>query len=199
MHRRFNPHHRSRLDTEERRRQLPPEETLKALGLTTEDSLADIGCGIGYFTLAAARMLRPDAPIYALDISDTMLEALEERRRRLGVPPIRCLRTDGDTLPLEKEAVTFALMVNVLHEVEDPVGFLGEVERILRPGGRFALVEWRKMPMEEGPPLAHRVGEEEIAAWMKGRGFRLRHRTSFSQRYDAWVYEKERGIPDGET
>lgn len=198
MHRPFNPTHRSRLDTEERRRQLPPEETLKALGLTPEDSMADIGCGIGYFTLAAARMLRLDAPLYALDISDTMLEALEERRRRLGVRDIQGMRTDGRTLPLEEEAVTFALMVNVLHEVEDPIGFLREVERILKPGGKLALVEWRKAPMEEGPPLAHRVGEEEIAAWMRGRRFLLRHRTSFSQRYDAWVYEKMRRNRDEE-
>ncbi len=53
----FNPKDLQKLDNPERRRLLPPEETLERLGLRKNDIIADIGCGIGYFSFAASKIV----------------------------------------------------------------------------------------------------------------------------------------------
>lgn len=69
------------MDNPKRRELLPPEETLLRLGLKGADSIADIGCGIGYFTLSAARIVGSDGKVYGLNIR---MEMLEETAGRLA-------------------------------------------------------------------------------------------------------------------
>ena len=71
MHK-FDPSNKSKLDNEWRREVLPPFKVLESLGLENKYIIADIGCGIGYFTIPAAELTAPNK-VYALDISGDML------------------------------------------------------------------------------------------------------------------------------
>ncbi|EMA46825.1 S-adenosylmethionine-dependent methyltransferase 3 [Halococcus morrhuae DSM 1307] len=53
-----------------------PEQTLELLGIGPGTSLADVGCGDGFFTLLVARLI-DEAPVYAIDINEEILEAVE--------------------------------------------------------------------------------------------------------------------------
>jgi ubiquinone/menaquinone biosynthesis C-methylase UbiE len=52
----------------------------------------------------------------------------------------------------------------VLHEADDPAALLREAVRLLRPDGEVAVVESPKIEGTPGPPIEHRIGEDELAA-----------------------------------
>ncbi len=80
----FEPNNRSKLESEERKRLLSPHNTLLKLGYQPNDSMADIGCGIGLFTFQAAEIGGQNAKIYAIDISDIMLSEVNKRAQLAG-------------------------------------------------------------------------------------------------------------------
>jgi ubiquinone/menaquinone biosynthesis C-methylase UbiE len=170
MTHKFDPININRLDNEWRRQNIPPFPTLDKLGLSSTDIVADIGCGIGYFTIPAAGMVNSENKVYALDTSDQMLEEVKKRMSAANATNIIAIKTSEYDLKLLDESVTFALLVNVLHEIEDKVQFITEVRRILKPEGKIAIIEWEKENKEMGPPKDHRIGKDETASLLKSFG-----------------------------
>jgi len=170
MAHKFDPINIKSLDNEWRRQNIPPFPTLEKLGLTSTDIVADIGCGVGYFTIPAAGILESENKVYALDTSDQMLEEVKKRMSAANATNIIVIKTSEYDLKLPDESVTFALLVNVLHEIEDKTQFITEVRRILKPEGKIAIIEWEKENMEMGPPKEDRIGKVETAALLKSFG-----------------------------
>jgi ubiquinone/menaquinone biosynthesis C-methylase UbiE len=170
MTHKFDPVNINRLDNEWRRQNIPAISTLEKLGLSSTDTVADIGCGIGYFTIPAAGMVHSENMVYALDTSDQMLEEVKKRMSAADVSNIITIKTSEYDLMLPDKSVTFALLVNVLHEIEDKAQFITEVKRIIKAEGKIAVIEWEKENMEMGPPKDHRIGKDETAALLKSAG-----------------------------
>lgn len=189
MTHKFNPINKKKLDNEWRRENLPPLETLEKLGLKPTDVFADIGCGIGYFTIPAAGMIG-NQTAYALDTSPEMLEEVGKRGSDAGVSNIVSTQTGEYNLKLPDESVTFALMVNVIHEIDDKLRFLKEIRRILKPGGKLAIIDWEKRATEMGPPVDHRIAREEITAMLKEISFECQETMSFTENFYGLVFAK---------
>jgi phenylacetic acid degradation protein PaaD len=191
MAHKFNPASKKKLDNDWRREHLPPGETLKKLGLEATDIFADIGCGIGYFTIPAAEMIgRNNA--YALDTSPEMLEEVKLRGEEAGLENIRFFLTDEYDLKLADDSVSFALLVNVLHEVDEPRKFLGEICRILKPGGKLAMIDWEKKATEMGPPVDHRIARETVIGMMEDQGCSGLAEMNFTDNFYGLVFENKK-------
>jgi ubiquinone/menaquinone biosynthesis C-methylase UbiE len=170
MHK-FDAGNRHRLDNEKRRATMPPFETFERLGLRKGNAVADIGCGAGYFTIPAAEITGPHSKIYAMDISPEMLEEVEKKAMEAGLANVRGISTDEYDLKIGDEAVDFAIMSNVLHEIEDKGRIIAEINRILKKGGRLAIVEWAKIRGEYGPPPEERLSPEELEDMLSRSNF----------------------------
>jgi SAM-dependent methyltransferase len=96
--------------------------------------LADIGGGTGNYS----RALRDEGwdPI-VVDREPAMLA-------RAAAKGLETIEADAQRLPLEDESVDAAMLVSMLHHVEDPAAALAEAQRILRPGGRLALMAFTR-------------------------------------------------------
>lgn len=160
MHK-FNPENKKKLDSEQRRKLLPPEEVLIKYELAKGDSFADIGCGIGYFTIPAAEMIGKESTAYALDISKEMLKEVAERAQNKNINNITLVNTDEYNLKLPTNSVTYGLMCTVLHEIEDKDRFISEASRIIKENGKLVIIDWEKKETEVGPPISHRFSSEE--------------------------------------
>ncbi len=183
MAHKFDPQNMKRLDTDKRRALMPPGETLISLGLKPTDIMADIGCGAGYFSIPAALHLSSDAAeagedlvtasglVYALDISEDMLDEVTEKALDLDLPNIICIKTEEYNLKIQDEIIDFALICNVLHEIEDKPSFLSEIHRILVPGGILAIIEWQKISEEYGPKAEERISQPELLQFLEQSGF----------------------------
>lgn len=107
------------------------------------DTAIDIGCGMGWASLALARLVGPDGRVVSLDLQPEMLKALLRRARRTGVADrITLVEGQADGLDLDGTA-DFAVGFWMVHEVPDIPRLLDVVRKALVPGGRFLIVEPR--------------------------------------------------------
>ncbi len=186
----FEPGNRQKLDNEWRRQNLPPYEALQELGLVECDIVADIGCGIGYFSIPEAEIIKYSNKVYALDTSEEMLSEVEKRARLADVKNIVAIKTEEYDLKLPDECVSFSLLVNVLHEIEDKECFINEIKRITKPNGKLAIIEWDKKEMDKGPSLEDRLGKDEAEELLNSAGFWIVKETTFADCFNGIVVEK---------
>src|SRR5271154_5431937 len=97
----------------------------------------DVGCGPGTVPASLARAAGPGALPLGLDISEAMLARAVSAE---AGPQIGFLRADAQRLPLREETVDAVVSVAVLQLIPDPVAALAEMARVLRPGGRLAVM-----------------------------------------------------------
>jgi len=167
----FNPESKHKLDNPERRKLLPPEETLCRLGLAEGDIVADLGCGIGYFTVPAARIVGSQGKVYGLDILAEMLEIVEDKARDKRLANVETVQVKENEFMLADQTIQYALACLVTHEVEDPFAFFREVHRILQSEGKLAIIEWIKQDSKMGPPIEHRLDNVAVAEVLQQCGY----------------------------
>jgi len=167
----FNPEERGKLDSPERRAEMPPEETLVKAGIKPGDIILDLGCGMGYFTFPAARMIGPKGAVYALDISGVMLAEVRSKAASSGIFNIQTFQVGQSKLGIPEAPYTLALLCDTLHEVDDKPAFLAAVSAALKPGARLSVIEWAKKETPKGPPLKERLSEDELQVLLKKAGF----------------------------
>jgi len=105
------------------------------------ETVADIGCGPGFFTLPMARMVGPNGLVVALDLQPVMLERTRQRAHRAGLLNrirFQQCRPDAIGCPVPVDAI---LACYIAHEVPDIGHFMAEAHGLLRPGGRMLLME----------------------------------------------------------
>lgn len=133
----------------------------------------DVGCGPGNVTASLADAAGPDGLALGVDISVPMLTRAV--RAQAG-PNILFLRADAQRLPFRDETVDAVNSIAALQLVPDPTAALAEMGRVLRPGGRLAVMVptagqaerlWRLLP-DFG---AHLFGEDELGDILEEQGF----------------------------
>lgn len=168
----FDPVHRAHLDSPERRAYLDPERILAAFRLQPGWRVADIGTGVGFFALPAARLVGPEGRVYAVDMAPEMLEDLRRKVASGGVANVEPLLSTENRVPLDNGSVDLAFLACVLHELMG-AGTLRECRRILRPRGVLAVVDWKKLDQDIGPPREHRLDEAAAHAVLGDAGFTI--------------------------
>jgi len=152
--------HGGRGGAEQRARMLPVDAVLALLLRSDAETLADVGCGHGFFTIPAAKKLR-QGRVMAVDTDPGALAEARQRAAEAGLSNVDFVLSQPYRIPIGDRTASAALLATVLHEVEDKPRFLAEVRRILSPTGRLVVVEFHKQEMPFGPPVGERLAEEE--------------------------------------
>lgn len=119
-----------------------PEEMLKPY-IQSGWTAADIGCGMGYFSIAMAKLVGANGRVMAIDLQAQMLAGVVRRSTRRGLSTrIQTHQCAHDRLGIS-EPLDFALAFWMAHEVPDRDRFFGEIYTTLKPGAKFLLVEPR--------------------------------------------------------
>jgi SAM-dependent methyltransferase len=168
----FDPARVDRLLSEDRQRMLPAESILRAAGVATGQVVVDLGAGPGFFTLPAARLVGAGGHVYAVDVEPSMLDLCRRRAEEAGLTGIETVHSAETQIPLPDATADRVLIAFVLHEADDVAALLREAARLLRPGGEIAVAEWRKAEGTPGPPLDHRIGEDDLAGFAAQGGLR---------------------------
>jgi len=105
MHK-FDIRNIDKLDNPKRRKVLPPEETLIRFGVEDKGILLDVGCGIGYFTIPAAGMLKNHKTI-GIDIMPEILEVAKEKAK--GISNIEFKKSEEYIFPVEDKSVKLTM------------------------------------------------------------------------------------------
>ncbi len=168
----FNPSLADRLEDPERLLWLPPAVVINALAVQPGDTIADIGAGTGYFSLPLAQAATPLGFVFAVDSQAEMLERLQYKLDTGNTSNIRAVLAAADSTGLPDASCNLVFLAKVWHEFADRAAVLLEAKRILKAGGRIAILDWRPdVEPKPGPPLHHRLRASEAVGNLHAAGF----------------------------
>ena len=167
----FSHEGRHRLDRPERAQWQKPDEVVSLLDLKPGMAVADIGAGTGYFAFRIAEGVGPTGKVYGVDLQPEMLEALRGRIAEQGVANIVPVQSGPVDTTLPDAEVDRVFINNVTHEFDDLDASLREHARILKPGGRLVVVDWKPGKTDVGPPPDHRLPPEKMTRAARAAGF----------------------------
>ncbi len=117
-----------------------PEKILSPY-ITEGMTVLEIGPGMGFFTIPAARIVGHSGKVIAVDVQEKMVNALVKRSAKAGVGDrIIAKLIEPDSIGVS-EPIDLCLLINVVHEVPDPAGLFSQIKTILKPTGKVLLVE----------------------------------------------------------
>ena len=168
---RFNPDDADKLLSTKRKELLPPHKVIEILDISTDDIVADLGAGNGYFTIPIAKGTKKT--VYAVDIEPKMLGMLKDNAVKEQIKNIEYVVSDLENIQLDKNLVNKVFIAFVIHEVPNIVKALTEIKRILKPGGQLLLLEWEAVETEIGPPFHERIPSEKMGEILRENGFEI--------------------------
>jgi arsenite methyltransferase len=160
------------LESPQRIQNLKVNETVAKLGLKPGDVVADLGAGSGIFEGALAGAVGSKGTVYAVDIDQKLLDAINKKAADAHVANVKTVLGKFTDPALPASNVDVAFINDVLHHIEDRGAYLKNLGRYLKPTGRIALIDFH--PEQGGhrnqPEL--QVSKEAAAALMAGAGFK---------------------------
>jgi ubiquinone/menaquinone biosynthesis C-methylase UbiE len=161
----------------DRERWLPKEPVLAMLALAPGMTVADVGAGSGYLTGPLAAAVGQTGVVFAVDPSPAAHRHLAERFGGDEWPQVVRQVGTAEATGLADAAVDRILWHAVFHELADRGRAWAEARRILKPGGRLVVVDWKPELTPMGPPVAERVAAATAAAEAEAAGYRVVERT----------------------
>ena len=136
-------------DADERTR-LPEDAVTASLGcgnplavtaLHEGETVLDLGSGGGIDVLLSARRVGPTGTVYGLDMTDEMLALAQRNAAKARARNVHFLKGLIEAIPLPAESVDVVISNCVVNLSTDKPAVYGEIQRVLRPGGRFGITD----------------------------------------------------------
>jgi ubiquinone/menaquinone biosynthesis C-methylase UbiE len=166
----FDPAKLARLNDPKRLEYLNPDIIWDKTALANPKVLIDIGAGTGFFALLFSKKIKTGM-VYACDVSETMLAWMNDNLPLESKGIVIPIKMEESSVPLPDDSADLVYMINLHHELEEPLKILEESRRLLKNGGKLMIIDWKKEETPEGPPLEIRVAEVTIESQMRKSGF----------------------------
>ena len=105
------------------------------------ERILEVGPGTGYYTLDAAKWVKPDGEVDILDLQQEMLDHTMRRTADAGLTNVTPTQSDATSMPYEDGTFDAACLTTVLGEIPDQDAVFREFARVLKPGGRLVVGE----------------------------------------------------------
>ena len=133
----------------------------------------DIGCGDGFFTIPAARLVGEKGKVYAVDADASTINRLKHEAMEKGLRNLNATVGAAEETAFCNECADIVFYSIVLHDFRDPAKFLHNAKRMIKPAGTLVNLDWKKKPVPLGPPVQIRFSEEQAANLIKQAGFTI--------------------------
>jgi ubiquinone/menaquinone biosynthesis C-methylase UbiE len=120
-----------------------PYKLLKAAGLTSGQKVLEVGCGPGFFTIPAAKIVGEEGRVYALDVNPYAIERVQGKIMRSGIKNVVPLLANAADTGLPEHSIDLAFLVGLGYIAGGLKNVLFEIHRILRPRGMLSFENTR--------------------------------------------------------
>jgi ubiquinone/menaquinone biosynthesis C-methylase UbiE len=160
---------------------LNPEQILNQLEIESDIVACDFGCGSGGWVLPLAQKAE-DGMVYAVDILGEPLEVLSAKADSLSLSNIKTILSNVEKdVKIQDESCDLVLMTNLLFETEDKKAVMEQGKRVLKPGGKILIVDWKKK--NSVVPVANTISADDIKKFAEEIGLKL------EKEIDAGIYQ----------
>lgn len=161
------------LERSEREIEELPEAALDAIGIKEGMTVADIGAGVGYFTVRLGKRVGPQGKVFAVDVQPEMLAILRQRAKKSNLTNVSTILSSESDPKIAPGSCDLILLVDVYHEFSQPQRMLQRIRQALKPEGRLVLLEYRKEDPHIPIRAEHKMSVEEVRTEVQAEGFRL--------------------------
>jgi ubiquinone/menaquinone biosynthesis C-methylase UbiE/biotin operon repressor len=160
-------------------------------------TIADLGAGDGTISQLMAERAKK---VIAIDNSEKMVEFGGELAKKHGILNLEYRLGDLEDVPIRTGTVDLAFLSQALHHARHPERALGEAWRILKPGGRIAILDLNRHNFEEAREMYADLWlgftELEMERMIKGAGFRNAETAVVYRETEAPYFETVLGTGD---
>jgi ubiquinone/menaquinone biosynthesis C-methylase UbiE len=151
-----------------------PQNLVASIGLKPGQRVADLGCGSGFYVLAAAKMVGNTGRVLAIDVQDAKLTATKSISLQHNLHNVEVYRADLEKTLDEslhgKEDVV--ILASILHEVKDREALIRNAYALLKTGGSLLAVDWKLEHSPFGPAMEKRISEHDLRQMLEAKGLK---------------------------
>ncbi|MFA5750855.1 MAG: class I SAM-dependent methyltransferase [Candidatus Paceibacterota bacterium] len=165
-----------------------PENNLRAFGIHENMIVADLGAGTGFYSIIAGRMAQR-GKVYAIEVQKDFLDTIKSKIREAHLSNIEVIWGDIEKIggtKLGENVVDRVIVSNVFFQVEDKVGLIKEVKRILKPGGKILLID--HCPSRSQLSIGNFISEEKVIEFFELGGFSLERKIDAGEHHYGIIF-----------
>ena len=115
-----------------------PYEALDAAGLKEGQRVLEVGCGPGFFTVPAAKVVGERGSVCALDVSPEAIARVQQKIEKAGVTNVETILADAAHTGLPDASFDLIFVFGFVHNTRQMGSILPELHRLLKPAGTLA-------------------------------------------------------------
>ena len=135
-----------------------PYRLLKTAGLKPGQKVLEVGCGPGFFTIPAAKIVGNEGLIYAVDVHPLAIKRVQKKIVEKQIKNVKPTLTNASETEFPDQSIDLAFVFGLRHIAGGLENLISEMHRILKPGGTLSFEKTR------GP-------EQELIQEVKAKGF----------------------------
>jgi len=168
-----------------------PETILEQLTLRDNMTVADFGCGHGYFSLPLAGLVN-QGKVYSLDVMEEALQAVNSQAQLEGaanIETIHCNLEISAGSKLTEDSIDLVLLANILFQSQKKSAILKEAKRVLKKDGQLVLIEWI-VGSSLAPKQGWFISKEEARKLVETEGLTLDKELTMDNQHYGMVFKK---------
>ncbi|PIQ92526.1 MAG: hypothetical protein COV70_00335 [Parcubacteria group bacterium CG11_big_fil_rev_8_21_14_0_20_39_22] len=172
-----------------------PSEAIRLFELESGMNVADLGCGAGSYSIPAAKAVRPDGVVYAVDVQKDLLSKLKNNLANEHISNIEVIWGDLEKIggtKLRDFSADAVIVANVLFQVEDKKTFALEVKRILKTGGKLLVIDWTDSFGGLGPHSGSVFSSSQARVLFEENNFFLEREVSAGDHHYGLVFRSKK-------
>jgi len=120
-----------------------PYKLLRAAGLKPGQKVLEVGCGPGFFTILAAKIVGKEGFVYAVDVHPLAIEKVKEKIKKEGIKNVKPILTNASNTGLPDLSIDLAFLFGLRYIAGGLEDVISEIHRVLKPGGVLSFEKTR--------------------------------------------------------
>jgi ubiquinone/menaquinone biosynthesis C-methylase UbiE len=120
-----------------------PDRIIESLKIKTNDIIADIGAGGGYYALRFAEIVGKQGKVYAIDSNPDMLKIINDESKRAKLNNIITMNANEMKSVLLQSELDLIFVRNTYHHLENRINYFADLKNYLKPNSRIAVIEYK--------------------------------------------------------
>jgi predicted methyltransferase len=157
---------------------VPPARIYEAIGVKEGLTICEIGAGSGELSIAVAKLVGPTGRVFTSELGDERVKTLQTNVQKSGLTHITVVAGDAVKTNFPDATCDALFMRNVYHHFADPAAMNASIAAALKPGARYAVVDFTappggeaKTPADRAKDGSHGIGPDALSRELKEAGF----------------------------